>query len=168
MKLIEQIQEYLKTNHITQKDFAEKVGISVGTLQSWLHKGIKPRGEVMRKLAIAMDMDMVSMAYLNVDKSKCDTTIGYYLSLVRNSLGITAKDMGTVLDISQAAYSKWETGENQPQPRHIPRIADTLDIDIDMAFNWAYTTKATDVAYAVVSNSHDALVDRFQSVGRVM
>lgn len=168
MKLVEQIKEYLKSNHITQKDFAEQVGVSVGTLQSWLHKGINPSGEVMRRLAIAMDIDMVSMAYLNVDKEKCDTTLGYYLCLVRSSLGITAKDMGKVLDISQAAYSQWETGENQPQPRHIPRIADTLDIDVDMAYNWAYSNKASDVSQAVVSNSHDALIDRFQSVGRVM
>lgn len=168
MVLVSEIRDYLKNNCITQKEFAERVGVSVGTLQSWLHRGIKPSGEIMRKMAVLMDIDTVQMAYHNIDKSECSTTLGYCLSLVRDSLGYTTKEMGLILDISPVAYSLWESGATQPQPRQIPRIADVLDIDEDTAYCWAYSRKANPVSYEIVHNSHEALYDRFQSVGKVI
>lgn len=45
------LKEYRKNNHLTQKEFGEKIGISQGGVTKWENKGILPNRKTMEKLA---------------------------------------------------------------------------------------------------------------------
>lgn len=168
MDLAKVINDYLQENNLTKTEFAKQAGISFKTLQGWLNIGTKPNLKMAYKLVELLGIDKVEFAYQSIDKDECKTTLGYFFSLVRKSLGIKAEDMGNVLDVCPSTYRQWETGAISPSPVQIPRISRIMHLDFDMAYNWAYSNKATKVDDDIVRRSHNSLVDRFALVGKAM
>lgn len=44
------IKDYLKVNNIKPKDFAERIGVTVHSLNSWIYRGVIPRKDAVRKV----------------------------------------------------------------------------------------------------------------------
>ena len=50
---------------------------------------------------------------------------------LRKAKKISQCELARTLDVTQAAVSKWENGENLPALNLIPRIADALGADVN-------------------------------------
>lgn len=57
------------------------------------------------------------------------------LKRARKTKGITQAEIAKMLYISQAAYSKYETGVASPNPETLARIAEILDVSVDYLTN---------------------------------
>ena len=63
----------------------------------------------------------------NMDKK----TIGSFISVLRKSKGLTQKDFGDMLGVSDKTVSRWERDECAPDITLIPVIADIFDVTAD-------------------------------------
>lgn len=58
-------------------------------------------------------------------------TIGSFISILRKSKGLTQKDFGDLLGVSDKTVSRWERDECAPDITLIPVIADIFDVTAD-------------------------------------
>lgn len=58
-------------------------------------------------------------------------TIGSFISVLRKSKGLTQKDLGDILGVSDKTVSRWERDECAPDITLIPVIADIFDVTAD-------------------------------------
>lgn len=58
-------------------------------------------------------------------------TIGSFISILRKSKGLTQKDLGDMLGVSDKTVSRWERDECAPDITLIPVIADIFDVTAD-------------------------------------
>lgn len=50
---------------------------------------------------------------------------------MRNNMGMTQKMLADELQIAQSTVAMWETGENAPRTRILPKLAKTLNCTVD-------------------------------------
>ena len=58
-------------------------------------------------------------------------TIGVFIAVLRKSKGLTQKELGDMLGVSDKAVSRWERDETAPDISLIPVIADLFDVTAD-------------------------------------
>ena len=71
-------------------------------------------------------------------------TMGEIISTLRREKGMTQKELADMLNITDKAVSKWETGMACPDTHIIPRVAEILGISVEELMN----------AKAVPANGH--------------
>ena len=49
----------------------------------------------------------------------------------RKKAGLSQADVADALGVAPAAVSQWETGKTMPDPRKLPKIAETLSCTVD-------------------------------------
>lgn len=72
-------------------------------------------------------VESIQKGVLNMDKK----TIGSFISVLRKSKGLTQKDFGDMLGVSDKTVSRWERDECAPDITLIPVIADIFDVTAD-------------------------------------
>ncbi len=58
-------------------------------------------------------------------------TLGSFIAMLRKSKGMTQKELGKKLGVTDKTISHWERDENMPDTSMIPLIAETFDISCD-------------------------------------
>lgn len=61
-------------------------------------------------------------------------SIGSVIAYHRKRLGMTQETLAQMLDLSNQAVSKWESGQSLPDILLLPRLADLFDISMDALF----------------------------------
>ncbi len=62
------------------------------------------------------------------------TSFGKVVAELRKKRGLTQEDLGTRLNITPQAISKWENGIGYPDISVMPRLAEVLEVDMDTLF----------------------------------
>ena len=73
-----------------------------------------------------------------------NVTLGNKIAALRKSKGITQADLGTYLNISYQAVSKWERGESAPDFETLSKIAKYFNVPINY-FESTTTAASTQV-----------------------
>lgn len=63
-EIIKKLKEYREKERYSQREFAEKIGIHVNTLQKFEVGNVSPQFEVVEKIILGMDM------IITIDKNK--------------------------------------------------------------------------------------------------
>ena len=82
--LSEILKEYRKNNHLTQKEFGEKVGVSQGGVTKWENRGVLPNRETMEKLS---SIDKTFEKYFHIQYLKERRNFGRYKNITGYRFG---------------------------------------------------------------------------------
>ncbi|WP_455717650.1 helix-turn-helix domain-containing protein, partial [Anaerosporobacter sp.] len=61
--------------------------------------------------------------------------IGIKIKTIRKSKGLTQKQLGDILGISQALIGQYETGKRKPKVEQIARFAEALNVELNELTN---------------------------------
>ena len=70
--------------------------------------------------------------------NKPDMAVNQYMNCIkqlRQSSGITQKELAVLLKVKQSAISNWETGKTLPRSDKLPKLAQIFNCDINELFN---------------------------------
>lgn len=101
------LKEYRERLGLTQKDLAEKLGVTLLTIHNWEHGKTKPNKSVL-----------FALKYLETS----ETAISEKCRLLREKLGLTRAAMAKEFDIDHQTWSYWEKGSQTPYPEYRKRI----------------------------------------------
>jgi HTH-type transcriptional regulator/antitoxin HipB len=59
--------------------------------------------------------------------------VGILIKQARKAKGLTQKELGDMLGIGESRVSKYESGKQNPTIGTLQKIADTLDVKIELA-----------------------------------
>jgi putative transcriptional regulator len=83
------------------------------------------------------------------------TVFSIFVEAARAELGWDQTELASAMGVTQQSVSKWETGESRPRPQSIPRLADVLGIDSELALRLAGYLPIDDDVLVVSQNLPD-------------
>jgi DNA-binding transcriptional regulator YiaG len=92
---------------LTQKELAEKLGVTLLTIHNWEHGRTKPNKSVLLALKY-LEHSQVPI------QEKC--------RLLREKLGLTKTAIANIFNIDLQTWSYWERGSQTPYPEYRRRI----------------------------------------------
>ena len=69
---------------------------------------------------------------------------GKNLSQLRQARKLTQLQLAGLVDVQPRLISRWETGETKPQFDHVVRLAEVLEVSLDVLMNGEETAVLTD------------------------
>jgi transcriptional regulator with XRE-family HTH domain len=66
------VQSFIKDRKLTQKEFAKKVGVSLGAVSQWLSKKRKVPGPVLAYIKLAKDVETAKWLLKAFDPRECE------------------------------------------------------------------------------------------------
>lgn len=114
------LREIRKKTGYTQKEIASFFGINLRTWQRWEQDNSKIHPSAKKLLEQFFLSEQIEL------KDKC--------KLLRELLGITKKEMSSLIGVNNNTWGKWENGKQQPQAKHRNQIH-KLMIKYKVVFN---------------------------------
>lgn len=126
MNIGDTLKQKRKIAKLTQKELADKSGISISYIQQ-LEYGMKenPGIEVLRSIANALNVSINDLLY---DDDPIE--IGRNIRKERKLKGLTMKELGHELGISEQAISQYERNIRTPNTKTLLKIAKILNISV--------------------------------------
>jgi|LGVF01.2.fsa_nt_gb transcriptional regulator with XRE-family HTH domain len=121
----ERIKKARKELGISQKILGELIGVSEVRIGQWERNYRKPKIDVLTKIAQALDVDVSVLS----DVSKKDDCVGEKIKKIRKEKGLTQKELGELLGVSDTMIGKWEGNNRKPKIDTLRKIANALQID---------------------------------------
>ena len=107
--------------NLSQKDLAQKLGVSTTVVSLWETGQTKPSKSTQKKIFEVLGHTSDGETILEPEAS-----VKTLLLTARRRLGLTQKDFADKLKVSQAAISVWEKGRSEPRPRTKKLLLKTL------------------------------------------
>jgi len=124
MSLSERLQQLREQLDMPQKELAALIGVSRSTLASWESGHRKP--ELAHMEAIGK-IGNVSIDWLLGGSVK----FANQLRTLRNSRGLTQKDLAKLMSLSPSTVAMYETGDREPDFEVVTKIAQFFDVSTD-------------------------------------
>lgn len=116
------------------EDVADESGVSVSTIRHYERGATRPAPKLIPKLADAIGVDAVTLAFTQLGFDRSTATLGQTLKAVRLASGKTARDAASPLGCSHTQLSNWEADLALPRPARLDQLindaASLFNIDI--------------------------------------
>ena len=111
---------------LTQKDLAERVGLTQQMVAMWENGVRNPKPESLRKIADALELTEEEREDLGIPSP--EKGIRKAAVLLREERGMTQETLGELTGFGQDRISKWETGDRNPKPESLRKICIALKL----------------------------------------
>ena len=129
----ELIKSARKSAHITQKKLGEKLGVAYQTVAQWENDLRNPKLDTLQRIAAALDIPVTELMddWGIIDTEDGDTmTTGEMIKAARRKAGLTQKQLGERLGVSESAIAQHESGQRVPKLDTLQHIAAALGIPV--------------------------------------
>ena len=114
---------------LTQKELAEKCGVSEQQLWKWENGVRNPKPESLRKIADALELTEEEREDLGIPfPEKGIRKAAVLLKEYREERGMTQEILGREIRVSQQMIALWETGDRNPKPESLRKICIALKL----------------------------------------
>lgn len=114
------LREIRKKTGYTQKEMASFFGINLRTWQRWEQSNSKIHPSAKKLLEQFLLSEQIEI------KDKC--------KLLRELLGLSKKEMSSLIGINNNTWGRWENGKQQPQTKHRKQIHELI-MEYKVVFN---------------------------------
>ena len=125
MKISSNIKFARKRAGLTQKQLAAKINKGFSTIQKYELGLTEPSFNILEKIATALD---ISPGELLGIAPAMDVTIAERIVVARKKAGLTQKELGERMGISDASIAQYESGKRNPKLATLNRIASALEV----------------------------------------
>ena len=123
MSVGQNIKKARKKAGITQKELAQKLGLSFQSIAQWENDLRNPKVETLRRIANALECDPSELDNSLASSMSVGDNIRYW----RKHAGMTQKELAQKTGMNIASIEKYETGELYPSKKALQNVATALD-----------------------------------------
>ena len=124
-----------KSAGISQAELAERIGVPYQSIGQWERNERNPKIETLQRIADALSIPVYQLFGPEPNE------ISNNLKRIRLGRGLTQKELGDLLGVSQATVGQYETNQNPPKLETLQRIADALSISVTDILDPAHPKK---------------------------
>ena len=108
---------------MTQKELAQKLGLSFQSIAQWENDLRNPKVETLRKIANALECDPAELDNSLASPMSVGDNIRYW----RKHAGMTQTELAEKTGLNTETVQKYETGELKPSKKTLQNVAAALD-----------------------------------------
>ena len=123
MSVGQNIKKARKKAGMTQKELAQKLGLSFQSIAQWENDLRNPKVETLRKIANALECDPAELDNSLASSMSVGDNIRYW----RKFAGMTQKDLAQKTGLDRETIQKYETGKLEPSKKTLRNVAAALD-----------------------------------------
>lgn len=154
----DKIKQLRRQHHLSQEDFASKIGVSQTTVTAWETGKAEPASSIIVKIANYFNISTDFI--LEVNDSKPPFVLGTNIKQLRRSHNLNQSDLGKILNVSQQAVTAWETNRSIPGADTLLFIADYFKVSADelLGRNTNYHTNNLDEMIDIANTFGDVFL----------
>ncbi len=125
----EWLRAELEDRGLTQREVAERVGVTMGTISRWCRGRTAPDPELQVRLQEALQ---------SLDREKAtqprqppDPGFTTWLRARRRERGLSLAELAASLGLSTVTLQNWSTGRRRPHPASRPGLARALGVTVE-------------------------------------
>lgn len=130
----EKIKELRKSKGISQKELAQKTGLSIGSIQGYEQGRYNPKLEAIAKIADALETEPDNFCDVLLQHSE-NVSIGGKIKAVRLQKGVSQAALAKCLGVSTAMICQYEIGKRKPKMETLSKIAGALGVDLKVFYD---------------------------------
>lgn len=134
MNLGESIKSYRKSNNLTQKELAQKSGITRESIGNYERGSRTPPADILEKIATALKVSMNELMGKSINtydlESSSNLSTGDNIRRIRKHRKLTLKELGEGVGLSEQAIGQYERGERTISIEILKKIAFALDVNL--------------------------------------
>jgi transcriptional regulator, cro/CI family len=144
-KFHEKLKMLRKKKGFTQQEVAHFLGTVQAVYSKWERGVYEPNYENLSMLVCIFDVSLDSLLsdylekskerYLKIKESDLMKNTNIFpqrLKELRLKKGLTQTELGKKIGIKQNSYSDWESGKNEPSLENLIKLADLLEVSVDL------------------------------------
>lgn len=132
------IRTYMKENNISSKELAEALGVSIATIERWRWGKCSPKYDKFKQVAEYFELDIATAAVMATKTDEHEHMLTYMLDCLHLVLGISMREMLSVIGIDSSTYCNWKENIAHPSLTNIIKISKTLSWDANMVDQMGY------------------------------
>ena len=129
MTIGQKIKATRKNAGLTQKELAQKMGLSFQSIAQWENDLRKPKIETLKKIADALECPIDTFTVDDLSKEiPSPELISKKIHDCRTAAGLTQQELAEKIGLDGATIGKYERGILRPKSETLKKIADVLGI----------------------------------------
>lgn len=120
-----------KEKGVSPSKAAEEIGINKASVTNWKKNGYTPRADILQRIAGYFDVSVSVLLEGDSLPEQNGEPAMKMLRAVRKSKGLTMKELGERVGVSESAISQYETGKREADLGTLLKIGEVLDCSID-------------------------------------
>lgn len=125
-----QLRAIRKLRGFNQRQLAEELGVTQATLSGWETGKYEPDITSLKKISVILSVSLDSLILDENIDSKIYPALTN-LKAIRESKGLTQKEVADDLEIGTSTLSQYETGKREPDNSTLVKIADYFNCSVD-------------------------------------
>lgn len=130
----ERIKELRKSKKVSQKELAQKTGLSIGSIQGYEQGRYNPKLEAIAKIADALEVELDNFYNVLLQRGE-NVSIGGKIKAVRLQKGVSQAALAKCLGVSTAMICQYEVGKRKPKVETLSKIAGALGVDLKVFYD---------------------------------
>jgi len=163
MKVLgERIKQLRKERKLTQRELADKLGISHGSVALYETGDRKPDPEMINKIADFFDVTVDYLFGRTEHKREIvvdNIALPHRLKQLREQRKWTQSQLGEKLGVSSATINRYEKGIRHPDPEILMKLVDLFDVSMDWLYGRTDNPKETVIDNLAFHRSDDPMKD---------
>lgn len=129
MTIGQKIKATRKNAGLTQKELAQKMGLSFQSIAQWENDLRKPKIETLKKIAVALECPIDTFTADDlIEEIPSPELISKKIHDCRTAAGLTQQELAEKIGLDGATIGKYERGILRPKSETLKKIADVLGI----------------------------------------
>ena len=131
MTIGQKIKATRKNAGLTQKELAQKMGLSFQSIAQWENDLRKPKIETLKKIADALECPIDTFTTDDFDEEiPSPSLIGRKIRDCRIAVGLTQQELATKIGVDGATVGRYERGELKIKAETLKKIEEALGIGV--------------------------------------
>nr|DAL89450.1 MAG TPA: Repressor protein CI [Caudoviricetes sp.] len=130
----ERIKELRKSKGVSQKELAQKAGLSIGSIQGYEQGRYNPKLEAIVKMADTLEVELDNFYDALLQHGE-NVSIGGKIKAMRLQKGVSQAALAKCLGVSAAMIYQYEVGKKKPKVETLSKIAGALGVDLKVFYD---------------------------------
>lgn len=130
----EKLKELREERNLSQKELAQKTGLSIGSIQGYEQGQYNPKLEAIAKIADALEVELDNFYDVLLQRGE-NVSIGGKIKAMRLQNGVSQAALAKCLGVSTSMICQYEVGKRKPKVETLSRIAGALGVDLKIFYD---------------------------------
>lgn len=126
MRIGDKIKIVRENKNLTQKELAEKSGITRESIGNYERNDRIPPSDILKSIAVALDTTVSVL--VDEENIKNKSTVGENIRRIRKYRKLTLEELGSGIGLSMQTIGQYERGEREPNIKILKEIASNLGV----------------------------------------